>query len=433
MGKKKRSELEKQKQNFIAGAAKNGISKEVAAGIFLKIEPFAEYGFNKSHAAAYAIISYQTAYLKTYYPKEFIAASMTMDISNQNKLSEFYEELKRLNIKIIRPNINQCFADFRTENGKFYYALGGIKAVGYEAVSNIVQERLSKGPFKSIKDFLNRISPKDINKLQLEGLVKAGAFDSLNINRQSLFNSIPNFITKSKSIFENKSANQIDLFGENANEEDEITTNIDDWKFEERLSKEFEAVGFFISDHPLNQFKDVFVDYNIYDYQKFNNQDDLKESNVAATLLKIQERKTAKGNPYAVLKLTDLSSVFELFIFSDTLELNRGILKEGNSFILTLLKSLSDSENRFKRLNVKKIVSLKDLLNRPIQEVTFNLKSTKELDEISRYLPQHGNTLIKIKISDNKNNLKFHLKNKRNIDRKTINILRNKEISSIIG
>ena len=276
MGKKKRSELEKQKQNFIAGAVKNGISKEVAAGIFLKIEPFAEYGFNKSHAAAYAIISYQTAFLKTYYPKEFIAASMTMDISNQNKLSEFYEELKRLNIEIVRPDINQCFADFRAENGKFYYALGGIKAVGYEAVYNIVQERKSNGPFKSIKDFLNRVNPKDINKLQLEGLVKAGAFDSLNSNRQSLFNSIPNFITKSKNIFENKSANQIDLFGENANEEDEITTNIDDWKFEERLSKEFEAVGFFISDHPLNQFKDVFDDYNIYDYQKFNSQDDLK-------------------------------------------------------------------------------------------------------------------------------------------------------------
>ncbi len=433
MGKKKRSELEKQKQNFIAGAVKNGISKEVAAGIFLKIEPFAEYGFNKSHAAAYAIISYQTAYLKTYYPKEFIAASMTMDISNQNKLSEFYEELKRLNIEIVRPDINQCFAEFRAENEKFYYALGGIKAVGYEAVSNIVKERINHGPFKSIKDFLNRVNPKDINKLQLEGLVKAGAFDNLNVNRQSLFNSIPNFITKSKNIFENKSANQIDLFGENANEEDEITTNIDDWKFEERLSKEFEAVGFFISDHPLNQFKDVFDDYNIYDYQKFNSQNDLKESNVAATLLKIQERKTAKGNPYAVLKLTDLSSVFELFIFSDILELNREILKEGNSFILTLFKSLSDAENRFKRLNVQKIVFLKDLLNKPIQEVTFNLKSTKELDEISKYLPQQGNTLIKINISDNRNDLKFHLKNKRNIDRKTINILRNREISAIIG
>jgi len=433
MGKKKRAELEKQKQNFINGAVNNGISKDVAASIFLKIEPFAEYGFNKSHAAAYAIISFQTAFLKTYYPKEFIAASMTMDISNQNKLSEFYEELKRLNIEILRPDINQCFADFKTEGEKFYYALGGVKAVGFEAISNIVKERIKNGKFKSINDFLHRVNPKDINKLQLEGLVKAGAFDSLNSNRKSLFNSIPNFISKSKNIFENKSTNQINLFGENNNVETDIILDVKDWNFEERLSKEFESVGFFISDHPLNQFKEIFNDYNIIDYHSFNNNDDLKSSNIAATLLKIQERKTAKGNSYAVLKLTDLTSVFELFIFSDILQINREVLKEGNSLILTLIKSFSNDENRLKRINVQKIASLKDLLNKPINEVTFNLKSLKELDEISKFLPENGNTLVKIKVSDENNNFNFNLENKRNIDRKTLNLLRNKEISAIIG
>jgi DNA polymerase-3 subunit alpha len=433
MGKKKRAELEKQKQNFIAGAVNNGISKEIAAGIFLKIEPFAEYGFNKSHAAAYAIISYQTAFLKTYFPKEFIAASMTMDISNQNKLSEFYEELKRLDVEIIRPDINKCFADFRTEDDRFFYALGGIKAVGYEAVSNIIDERLKNGNFQSLNDFLSRINPKDINKLQLEGLVKAGAFDNLNLNRQSLFNSIPNFITKSKNIFENKSVNQIDLFGDNETQDNEIIVNIDDWNFEERLSKEFEAVGFFVSDHPLNQYKDIFDDYNIINYQDFNNNDDLKDTNIAATLLKIQERKTAKGNSYAVLKLTDLASVFELFIFSDILDLNREILKEGSSLILTLVKSVSNDENRLKRINVQKIASLKDILNKPINEVIFNLKSVKELDEISKFLPRNGDTIIKIRLTDKNNDFNFQLENKRNIDRKTINLLRNKEISAIIN
>ena len=433
MGKKKRSELEKQKQNFIEGAVKNGISKDVAAGIFLKIEPFAEYGFNKSHAAAYAIISYQTAFLKTYYPEEFIAASMTMDISNQNKLGEFYEELKRLNIVILRPDINECFGDFRYENEKFYYALGGIKAVGFEAISNIVRERVKNGKFKSVTDFLNRINPKDINKLQLEGLVKAGAFDNLNSNRQSLFNSIPNLIIKSKNIFENKSTNQINLFDEKDNQDNELILNINDWKFEEKLSKEFEAVGFFISDHPLNQYKEIFDDYNIIDYQTFNSNDDLKEINVAATLLKIQERKTAKGNSYAVLKLTDLSSVFELFIFSETLELNRVILKEGSSLILTLIKSIANNENRLKRINVQKIISLQDLLNKPINCVTFNLKSLKELDEISKYLLNNGDTSVEIKIRDKNDNFNFQLKNRRNIDRKTLNLLRNKEISTIIA
>ncbi len=433
MGKKKRAELEKQKQSFIAGAVANGISKDIAAGIFLKIEPFAEYGFNKSHAAAYAIISYQTAFLKTYYPKEFIAASMTMDISNQNKLSEFYEELKRLHINIIRPDINECFADFKTENDNFFYALGGIKAVGYEAVLNIVNERIKNGKFKSISDFVNRVNPKDINKLQLEGLVKAGAFDNLNSNRQSLFNSIPNIISISKNIYENRSTNQIDLFENENDNKSHIVVEIDDWKFEERLSKEFEAVGFFISDHPLNQFKEVFDDYKIFDYQSFNNDDEFKDTNIAATLLKVQERKTTKGNSYAVLKLTDLTSVFELFIFSDILEANREILREGSSLILTLIKSISKDDSRIKRINVQKIASLKDLINKPINEVTFNLKSRKELDEISKFLSENGDTYIKIKLNHKNYHLNFQLKNKRNIDRKTINLLRNKEISTIIS
>ena len=432
MGKKKRAELEKQKQGFIAGALKNGIAKDVAAGIFLKIEPFAEYGFNKSHAAAYAIISYQTAFLKTYYPKEFIAASMTMDISNQNKLSEFYEELKRLNIKVTRPDINECFADFRTTDNSFYYALGGIKAVGYEAISNVVKERVKNGKFSSINDFLKRVNPKDMNKLQLEGLVKAGAFDNLNINRQALFDSIPNFILKTKNIFENKSANQIDLFSEDEILENDIVNDIEDWNFEERLSKEFEAVGFFISDHPLNQFTEIFDDYKIKDYSEFNLNDEIKDANIASTLLKVQERKTAKGNSYAVLKLTDLTSVFELFIFSDILELNREILIEGNSLILTLVKSISNDENRFKRVNVQKIGSLKDLFNSPIKEVFFELKSDDEVNEISKILDKDGNTAININLINDDKTLTFKLRNNRNLDRKSLNLLRKRDISSTI-
>ena len=432
MGKKKRAELEKQKQGFIAGALKNGISKDVAASIFLKIEPFAEYGFNKSHAAAYAIISYQTAFLKTYYPNEFFAASMTMDISNQSKLGEFYEELKRININIVRPDINKCFADFKFDSNNFYYALGGIKSVGFEAVSNIIKERTNNGIFKSINDFLNRVNPKDINKLQLEGLVKAGAFDEIEINRQSLFNSIPNFILKTKNIYDNKAANQIDLFDSDESQENNILIKIEDWKFEERLSKEFEAIGFFISDHPLNQFKEIFDDYNIIDFNKFNNSNELKEVNIAATLLKVQERKTAKGNTYAIIKFTDLSSVFELFIFSDILEQNRNILIEGNSLILTLNKNVTEDSNRFKRINVRKISSLKDLFNKPVSEIEFCAQNSDQLMEISSLIKNEGSTGVKIIFQDEKNKFIFRLKNKRLVDRKSINMLKNQDILTTI-
>ena len=193
---------------------------------------------------------------------------MSMELSNQKKLSEFCEEIKRLKINIIRPDINKCFADFNSKNNNFYYALGAIKNVGYEAVSNIIKERNKNGKFKSVLDFLNRVNPKDINKLQLEGLTKAGAFDSIINNRRSFYDSIPNLIQKSKNIFENKSQNQIELFSKNDNNE-KIIEEKPEWNFQEKMLKEFETIGFYLSDHPLNQYKDIFDEYNITKYSEF--------------------------------------------------------------------------------------------------------------------------------------------------------------------
>ena len=427
IGKKKRTEVEKQKIRFIDGAVKNGIPKDVAAGIFLKIEPFAEYGFNKSHAAAYAIIAYQTAYLKTYYPNEFFAASMTMDISNQKKLGEFYEEIKRLNIDVIRPDINKCYANFRSDKNKLFYALGGIKNVGFEAVSNIVNERLKNGNFKSISDFINRVSSKDINKLQLEGLIKAGAFDSINKNRSSLFKSVPNLILKSKNINENKINNQINLF-ENNDNDSEILNSESDWDFNERLNKEFDSVGFFISDHPLNQYKDYFPQFEILNYQDFSNLPDETEKNIAATILKIQERKTNKGNSYAVIKFSDLNSFFELFMFSDILENNRHILKEGNSVLLKLNKSINNETNQ-KRINIKNIISMSEILKRPINSISFILNNYSELKKITKYLEREGKTKVSIKYKLEDRIVTFDLKNKRDISQKSINLLKKDKIS----
>ena len=198
------------------------------------------------------------------------------------------------------------------------------------------------------------------------------------------------------------------------------------------MSREFEAVGFFISDHPLNQFKEIFDDYKIVDYAKFNLDDNIKDANIAATLLKITERKTAKGNLYGVIKFTDLTSVFELFIFSDILELNREALIEGNSLIITLIKTISNDESRFKRINVQKIASLKDLFNKPVNEIIFSIKSVKDIGKISDLVNEEGTTEVKINIKDEKNDISFKLKNRRLIDRKAINILRNNDISTII-
>ena len=428
IGKKKRVEVEKQKIRFVDGAVKNGIRKDVAAGIFLKIEPFAEYGFNKSHAAAYAIIAYQTAYLKTYFQNEFFAASMTMDISNQKKLGEFYEEIKRLGIKIIRPDINCCFADFRSFNSEFFYALGAIKNVGFEAISNVVEERENNGKFKSIADFIRRVNPKDINKLQLEGLVKAGAFDSLNKNRASLLKSIPNLIQKSKNFFDNKSLSQINLF-ENPEEKDlDILSKIDDWKFEDRLNKEFEAIGFFVSDHPLNQFSEIYNQYKILNFNEFFENKNLHEGNVLATVLKVQEKKTSKGLSYAIIKFSDLKGVFELFIFSEILERNRSILVEGKSLFLSLIKNI-DKDKKNLRVNIRNINLINDLLNKPIEKIEIDLKNIEDFTNLSSYLMEQGNTEVCINYLTKDKNVKFVLENKRKVDLNTVKLLKNLNIS----
>ncbi len=425
MGKKKRAELEKQKQRFITGAEKNGIAKDVAAGIFMKIEPFAEYGFNKSHAAAYAIIAYQTAFLKTYYPNEFFSASMSMELSNQKKLSEFYEELKRMNINIVRPDINKCYADFSSDDENFYYALGAIKNVGYEAISNLVKERIKNGNFKNIYDFINRTDPKDINKLQLEGLVKAGAFDSFNSNRKSIFDAIPNLILKSKNLFESKSLNQINLFDDEKNQNDtDLLVNTNDFQFEERLSKEFETLGFFISDHPLNQYKEYFPQYNITNFNSYNNDEKNKEATIAASILKIQEKKNQKGLSYAIIKFTDLGGVFELFIFSDLFENKRDILKEGNSVFMNLIKNTS-TDGSFNRINVRTITRINDLTNIPIKSIEIHSFDVSTLEQVKQLISNPGETEITLKINNNKITHQYKLNEKRKIDQNIISKLEN--------
>ncbi len=432
MGKKKRAELERQKNRFVEGAFKNGISKDVAAGIFLKIEPFAEYGFNKSHAAAYAIIAYQTAYLKTYFPEEFFAASMSMELSNQKKLGEFCEEIKRLKINIVRPDINKCYPDFCSKNNNFYYALGALKNVGYESISNIILEREKNGTFKSISDFLKRIHPKDINKLQLEGLTKAGAFDCICNNRRAFYESIPNIILKTKNIFENRSQNQIELFSSDENFIDkDIIPEKPEWIFQEKMLKEFETIGFYLSDHPLNQYKNIFDEYNISKYSDFSIDQNKSQSMIAATILKIQEKKTQKGTSYAIIKFSDLGGVFELFIFSDIFELNRENIKEGKSVILTVLKNLNDDDQRIKT-NIKKIIPIDDILNKPINNIKIKIKNFEVIEKISKFLSTKGDVEVVFEFSQNNKKFELKLKNKRFVDKNVLNSIKNQGISASI-
>ena len=416
MGKKKKAELDRQKERFINGAIKNGIAKDVANFVFTKIEPFAQYGFNKSHAAAYALIAYQTAFLKTHYKADFIAATMSTELTSTSKLREFVEELKKLNIEIVNPSINKSFPDFRAMDEKIFYGLGAIKNVGFEAISNIVNEREKNGKFKSFNDFINRVNSKDINKLQLEGLVKAGVFDEFEKDRNKIMVSIPKIIQNVKTINEDKESRQTNLFNDEFNKEKKFDFEPSiSWKKKDLLAEEFKSIGFYLTDHPLNEYDDIFDQLNIKSYNEFFNNNE-KEGLVAGTIMSIQEKKSAKGTPYAIVKFSDKKSEFELFLFAEILVSNREILKESETFVLTLQKDTSNDDKIKKRVNVRKITNLDDLINKPYSKVTIELKANYNIDEIKELLSTKGETAINLVIKNENKKAHYCLDTNRKFD-----------------
>ncbi len=427
MGKKKKAELDKQKERFIQGAIKNGISKEVANFVFTKIEPFAQYGFNKSHAAAYALIAYQTAFLKTYYKEDFIAATMSTELTNTSKLREFVEELKRLNISIIRPSINKCYSEFKTETNKIYYGLGAIKNVGFEAISNIISEREKKGKFKSLVDFINRVDSKDVNKLQLEGLVKSGVFDEFDTDRNKIIQSIPKIIQQIKNINEDKQSNQKNLFDSSSNENFDFDyVKSTPWNKKKLLSEEFKSLGFYISDHPLNEYNEIFNQLKITSYKEFL-KNDKNEALVAGTIMTIQEKKSTKGTPFAIVKFSDNDGEFELFLFADLLVENRDKIKESESFVMTLQKDKLITDISKRRINLRKILSLEDMINKPYANVTIELNENYNLNEIKNLLTKEGQTKINLIINNKNQKIHYNLQNARKFDFNQLKALKSKE------
>ena len=427
MGKKKKAELDRQKERFINGAIKNGISKDVANFVFTKIEPFAQYGFNKSHAAAYALIAYQTAFLKTYHKEDFIAATMSTELTNTSKLREFVAEIKRLNIKIINPSINRSFAEFKALNGKIYYGLGAIKNVGFEAISNIIVEREKNGLYKSFNDFIKRVNPKDVNKLQLEGLTKAGVFDEFNKDRNKILISIPKIIQQIKNVSLDKDNNQTNLFENNENYEDdfEFLPSVP-WSQKELLAEEFKSLGFYISSHPLSEYNELFNQLKIKEFDKFY-KDDENEGLVAGTVMSIQEKKSSKGTPYAIIKFSDEKGEFELFLFAEILIKNRDKLKESESFVITLQKDKIAGETTKKRINVRKIMNLEEAINKPYSKVTIELKANCNINEIKDILSKNGETKVNLVIKNENKIAYYSLQNARKFDLNHLKALKAKD------
>ncbi|MDP4891647.1 DNA polymerase III subunit alpha [Cypionkella sp.] len=343
MGKKIAEEMAKERPKFVEGAkATHNVDAKKAGEVFDLLEKFANYGFNKSHAAAYAVVSYQTGYLKANYPVEFMAGVMNCDMHLTDKLAVYKREIGKLGIKTIAPCVNASLATFTVREGAVVYALGALKGVGVEAMGLIVSARGDKA-FATLFDFARRVDMKRVGKRPLEMLARAGAFDQLDPNRARVFEALDSLVAYSAAIYEAKSSNQVSLFGEAGADIPEPRLPFrDDWQPVERLTQEHLAIGFYLSGHPLD---DYMGPLKRRDVKTLTELTQLAErgpliAKLAGAVSSKQERKSAKGNRFAFVQLSDPTGLYEVTVFSDTLEAARDLLEPGKNVVLTVKAEL---------------------------------------------------------------------------------------------
>ncbi|MCL2716342.1 MAG: DNA polymerase III subunit alpha [Alphaproteobacteria bacterium] len=392
MGKKIRAEMEKQRAVFVAGALKNGVTAAQAETIFDQLAKFADYGFNKSHAAAYALVSYHTAYMKAHYPVEFLAASMTLDLNNTDKLSEFRAEAQRLGIRVEAPSVNRSGVTFEVGGGVIHYALAALKGVGPQAVAQIVEERKANGPFTSLADFAGRVNPRAINKRVIETMAAAGAFDTIDANRARVFAGADVILAACQRAHQAASSGQADMFGGAPDAPSIILPQVEPWLPAERLRREYDAIGFFLSGHPLDDYVTALKRLRVQSWAEFARavKAGASAGKVAATVLSRNERRTRTGGKMGVLALSDPTGHFEAVLFSEALALYREMLEPGAAVLLTLTAEMQGEEVRAR---VTQAELLDQAAARTQKGLRIFLRDTKALESLTRRLvPAEGGT-----------------------------------------
>ncbi|MFA7457733.1 MAG: DNA polymerase III subunit alpha, partial [Micavibrio sp.] len=402
MGKKIKAEMDAQQEMFVKGAKEfSDVPAEQAAMIFVQIEKFAGYGFNKSHAAAYALIAYQTAWLKANYPVEFMTASMTLDYGNTDKLAVFKQETQRMGIPLLPPDINKSGVMFSVEEQKIRYALTALKGVGYGAMEKIVQEREEAGAFKTLADFIGRLDAKVMNKKQFEQLVCAGAFDSIFAKRAQLYENIEMLIRHAQTQAEERSSGQVSLFGEADGSGDDLPPMREamEWDPLERLRYEFEAVGFYLSAHPLDTKAAQLERMKIIPFGQLVEELERKPTSrvqMAGILLKKVEKVSPKsGNKYAFLQMSDATGVYEVMIFSETLSRARPFLESGTALLLTVDADVRDEQVK---LLGQIIAPLDETLASKLTELAVHIDAAAPAAKIRDLIAIEGQGAVKISV-----------------------------------
>ena len=390
MGKKIKKEMAAQKTRFVEGAVGNGVDRARAEYIFELVAKFAGYGFNKSHAAAYALIAYQTAYLKANYPTEFIAASMTLDIGNADKLNSFAQEARRLRLRVDPPSVNHSEVGFMPSADAIRYSLAALKNVGRHAVEHICEERKTKGPFRDVSDFARRINPRFVNKRALETLAAAGALDELGVDRATAFANVDRMIAAGNRTMETIAEGQNDLFSGAHHAPAAIELRpAKPWIPTDRLSKEFEAVGFFLTGHPLDDYKDALEALGAEPWIEFATKARMRRvvGTLAGTVLYSRERKGKNGNAYAFVAFSDPTGQFEAVVFSEALAASRALLEPGTA---VLLEVEAEADGESVKVRVQKLASLDKAAEACHAGMKIYLDGTRALAPLAQQVGSRG-------------------------------------------
>ncbi len=400
MGKKIQSEMDAQRERFMKGATDRGVAQETATAVFDACAKFAEYGFNKSHSAPYAYISYQTAYLKANFPVEFLAASMTLDMGNTDKLQTFRDEAVRMGVKVESPAINNSAVDFTVRDGAILYALAALKNVGAGAIKHVEDVRRETGPFTSLGDFARRIDGGNLNKRAMESLAKAGAFDSLNANRAQVLAGVETILATASRTSAEAEAGQNDLFGggKSGVSEDIVLPFRDNWLPMDRLAHEFEAVGFYLSGHPLDDYMKPLAKLGVETWASFRAKalgKGATAAKLAGTVTMRQERRSKMGNKFAFCSFSDPTGQFEAICFADTLALTRDLLEPGKAVIIRVE---ADIEGEDVKLRLQGAEPLDKAAASIVQGIRIFLRDAKSLDSIAQRLPPGGKAPVMINL-----------------------------------
>jgi DNA polymerase-3 subunit alpha len=391
MGKKIQSEMDAQRARFIEGASKNDISAAKANELFDLIDKFAGYGFNKSHAAAYALVAYHTAWLKAHHPAEFFAASMSFDMAQTDKLALFVEDIRRSGVECLPPDVNASQAAFSVEDGKVRYALGALKGVGEKAMEALVAERANRGAFKSLDDFAERIDPRLLNRRQLESLAAAGAFDALDSDRPSIYAGAETILAHAASAHDQRTSGQHGLFGGGSDSgvaPIRLPRNAS-WTLAERMAAEREAFGFYFSAHPVDAQRHLLAAHKVRSFAELSDLP-LSEGRSSATTAGLIEatrwRTSAKGRRYLMVTISDPSGQYEAMVFDDepSADLERAA-KAGMCGLLTVELDRRPGDDT-PRVTVKRFQALDGLAKRTRLQLSLRIAEHSLIPAVAREL-----------------------------------------------